>query len=73
MSTQMSGGIKQEYLSLPPPVHLDDVLNQIKEQHTIVPTMIQTMQIVVNGVPTQDNPLLSDNTEVDLIPLYAGG
>jgi hypothetical protein len=72
MSSQ-TGGIKQEYLAFASPVYLNDVLTKIKEEHTNFSLMISRMQIVVNGVPTQDNPKLSDNTEVDLIPVYPGG
>ena len=72
MSTLMNG-TKQEYLTLASPAHLSDVLSQIKQEHANLATMLPAMQIVVNGVPTQDNPLLPDNTEVDLIALYAGG
>ena len=72
MSTQMTG-TKEEYFTLPSPVHLDDVLAQIKQDHIVLATMLPTMQIVVDGVPTQDNPAIQDKTEVDLIPVYAGG
>lgn len=72
MSTQTSG-IKQEYLALPSPAHLDDVMSKIKENHSSFAEMLPLMQIVVNGVPTQGNPLIDDNTEVDFIPTYAGG
>jgi molybdopterin converting factor small subunit len=72
MSTQTSG-IKQEYFTLPSPAYLDNVLTQIKEAHPSFAAMLPSMQIVVNGVPTQDNPLLSNNSEVDFIPVYAGG
>ncbi len=72
MSSQ-TGGIKQEYFTFASPVYLNDVLAKIKEEHTNFSLMISRMQVVVNGVPTQDNPKLSDNTEVDLIPVYPGG
>jgi molybdopterin converting factor small subunit len=72
MSSQ-TGGIKQEYLTFTSPPYLNDVLAKIKEEHTNFSLMISRMQVVVNGVPTQDNPKLSDNTEVDLIPVYPGG
>jgi nucleotide-binding universal stress UspA family protein/molybdopterin converting factor small subunit len=72
MSTQMTGS-KEEYLTLASPVHLDNVLTQIKQEHAVLAAMLPVMQIVVNGVPTQDNLLLQDKTEVDLIPIYAGG
>jgi molybdopterin converting factor small subunit len=72
MSTQMTGS-KEEYLTLTSPVHLDDVLAKIKREHLVLATMLPVMQIVVNGLPTQDNPMLQDKTEVDLIPIYAGG
>jgi len=72
MSSQ-TGGIKQEYLTFATPVYLSDVLAQIKQEHSNFALMISRMQVVVNGVPTQDNPKLSDNAEVDLIPVYPGG
>ncbi len=72
MSTQMTR-TKEEYFTLPSPVYLDDVLGQVKQEHVVLAAMLPVMQIVVNGVPTQDNPLLQDKTEVDLIPVYAGG
>ena len=66
-------GIKEEYLKLQSPVHLDDVLSYVKQEHVVLAPMLPVMQIVVNGVPTQDNPLLQNKTEIDLIPIYAGG
>ncbi len=72
MSTQITG-TKEEYLTLESPVYLDNVLTQIKQEHAVLVTMLPLMQIVVNGVPAQDNPMLQDKTEVDLIPIYAGG
>ena len=72
MSIQMTG-TKEEYFTLPSPVHLDNVLTQIRRDHVVFATMLPTVQIVVNGVPTQDNPPILDKTEVDLIPVYAGG
>jgi len=72
MSTQMTG-TKEEYFTLTSPVYLNDILARIKQDHVVLAPMLSIMQIVVNGVPTQDNPLLQDKTEVDLIPVYAGG
>jgi molybdopterin converting factor small subunit len=72
MSIQITG-TKEEYLTLESPVYLDNVLTQIKREHAVLVTMLPLMQIVVNGVPAQDNPQLQDKTEVDLIPIYAGG
>ena len=66
-------GTKEEYFKLPSPVYLDDLISRIKQMHAVFVTMLPTMQIVVHGVPTQENPQLPDNTEVDFIPVYAGG
>ncbi len=72
MSTQM-GGIKSEYLTLPSPAYLNDVLSLIKQNHANFAPMLPRMQVIVNGVPTADNPRLSNDTEVDLLPMYPGG
>ena len=72
MSIQKTG-TKEEYFKLPSPVYLNDLISQVKQEHAVFATMLPTMQIVVNGVPTQENPRLPDNTEVDFIPVYAGG
>jgi|SRR5579862_3990204 len=72
MSTKMSG-IKEEYLVLPSTAHLDDALAQLKQEHSVLSAMLPAMQIVVNGVPTQSNPILQDQTEIDMIPIFAGG
>jgi len=73
MRAQMRGGLKQEYLILISPVRLDDVSTEIIKDQEIAPRIHPKMQIVVKDVPTWDNPSLTDNTEVDLIPTYVGG
>jgi len=72
MSVQMTG-TKEEYFSLNDPVFLQDLISQIKQKHAVFATMLPTIQVVVNGEPTQDNPQLSDKAEVEFIPVYAGG
>jgi molybdopterin converting factor small subunit len=72
MSAQMTG-TKQEYFRLQAPAHLQDLVSQIERKHVVFATMLPTMQIVINGEPTQDNSQLPDNAEVDFIPAYAGG
>ena len=72
MSTQITG-TKKEYLTLESPVYLDNVSTQMEQEHAVLVTMLPLMQIVVNGVQAQDNPMLQDKTEVDSIPIYAGG
>ena len=72
MSDQMTG-TKEEYFTLQTPAFLQDLISLIEQRHVVFATMLPTMQIVVDGVPTQDNPQLQSKTEVDFIPLYAGG
>ena len=66
-------GIAEEYLTLPSPVFLQDVLSQIGEKHVVLAAMLPIMAITVNGIPTYGNPQLANNSEVDFIPIYAGG
>jgi len=66
-------GTKQESFTIPSPVYLEDLLSRVKQEHAVFAVMLPTMQIVVDGVPTQENLQLEDETEVDFIPLYTGG
>ena len=66
-------GIKQEYLVLPSPVFLYDILARIKQKHAALSAMIPSMQIIVDGIPAENNLQLQDNDEVDLIPIFSGG
>ena len=74
MSIQMTG-IKEEYFTIQTPARLQGLLSQIEARHEVFAAMLPTMQILVDGNPFtfQDNPLLQDKTEVDFIPVYAGG
>ena len=72
MSDQMTG-TKEEYFTLQTPAFLLDLVSQIKQKHAVFATMLPTMQIVIDGVPAQGNPQLQNKTEVDFIPLFAGG
>jgi len=66
-------GVSEEYLTLPAPVHLQDVLSQICTEHPVLTTMLVMMAITVNGITVSGNPELANETEVDLLPTYAGG
>jgi molybdopterin converting factor small subunit len=70
--TQITG-TSQEYLVLPAPVLLQDVIAQIEKEHVVLTPMLPLMAIIVNGMPADGNPQLANNSEVDLIPAYAGG
>jgi molybdopterin converting factor small subunit len=72
MATQ-STGTKQEYFVLQSPVYLENLLSQIKQKHVVAGPMLTTMQIMIDGNPTQGNPQLMDHDEVDFIPILAGG
>jgi len=71
--TVQTTGTKEEYLTLPAPVFLQDVLSQIREEHVVLAAMLPTMAIVINGTPADGNPQLANNSEVDFIPTFAGG
>ena len=66
-------GVTEEYLALSSPVFLQDVLSQISEEHVVLAAMLPIMAITVNGIPVYGNPQLANNSEVDFIPIYAGG
>lgn len=71
--TVQTTGTTEEYLTLQAPVFLQDVLSRIKQEHVVLAAMLPIMAITINGIPADGNPQLANNSEVDLIPLYAGG
>jgi len=71
--TVQTTGTSEEYLTLPAPVFLQDVLEKIKEEHIVLAAMLPIMAVTINGVSAEGNPQLSNNSEVDIIPIYAGG
>ena len=71
--TIQTTGTAEEYLTLPAPVFLQDVLSKIEGEHVVLAAMLPLMGITINGVPTYGNPRLENNSEVDFIPIYAGG
>ncbi|MDG6996309.1 MAG: MoaD/ThiS family protein [Nitrososphaerota archaeon] len=72
MATQ-STGTSVEYLNLPAPAHLQDLLSELKQRHVVLVVMLPNMQILINGIPAEGNPELQDHSEIDFIPLFAGG
>ncbi|MGI0080370.1 MAG: MoaD/ThiS family protein [Nitrososphaerales archaeon] len=72
MATQTTG-TKQEYVTLSSPASLGDLLGEIKKRHPVLGPMLPTMQIVINGNPSQLNTQLMNNDEIDFIPVLAGG
>ena len=72
MATQ-STGTSVEYLNLPSPVHLENVISVLKEKHVVLVAMLPSMQILINGTPAEGNPELEDHSEIDFIPVFAGG
>jgi molybdopterin converting factor small subunit len=66
-------GISREYFIMPAPVHLEDLLDEIDKRHPVISAMLPSMQILVNGVPADSSTELTDASEVDLIPIFAGG
>lgn len=71
--TVQTTGTTEEYLTLQAPVFLQDILSRIKQEHVVLAAMLPIMAITINGIPADGNPQLANNSEVDLIPLYAGG
>ena len=74
MSFQMTG-VKEEYFKLKAQARLQDLLLQIQKRHEVFAAMLPTMQILLDGNPftPQDNPELREKSEIDFIPVYAGG
>jgi len=63
-----------EYFALQSPATLSALLSAVSEKHPILSTMIPSMQILLDGIPTvQFNAALKDGDEVDFIPVVAGG
>ena len=63
-----------EYFALQSPATLSTLLSAVSEKHPILSTMIPSMQILLDGIPTvQFNAALKDGDEVDFIPVVAGG
>src|SRR5271157_2474324 len=71
--TIQTTGVNEEYLTLPAPVFLQDALRQIKDKHVVFATMLPIMAISIDGIPANGNPQLSNNSEIDFIPTFAGG
>lgn len=71
--TVQTTGVSEEYLTLTAPAFLQDVLSKVREEHPVLGPMIPIMAITINGIPEYGNPQLANNSEVDFIPMYAGG
>jgi molybdopterin converting factor small subunit len=66
----------EEYFVLQSPALLRSLLNDVRQKHPIMSSMIgdhPTMLILVNGVPSQPTVTLKDGDQVDFIPLFDGG
>jgi len=64
----------EEYFALQTPATLSALLGAVSEKHPILSTMIPSMQILLDGIPTvQFNAALKDGDEVDFVPIVAGG
>jgi len=64
----------EEYFVLQSPATLSALLSAVSERHPFLSTMIPSMQILLDGIPTvQFNAALKDGDEVDFIPVVAGG
>jgi len=64
----------EEFFALQSPATLSALLSAVSEKHPILSTMIPSMQILLDGIPTvQFNTALKDGDEVDFIPIVAGG
>jgi hypothetical protein len=72
MSTQ-TGGVKQEYITLTNPAHLEDAISVVTSRHPAIIPMIGGMQIMIDGNSTEPDQLLANKDELDFIPLLPGG
>jgi molybdopterin converting factor small subunit len=72
MSVQ-STGTSNEYFVMSAPVLLQEVINEIEKRHPVISAMLPTMQILVNGNPADSSTNITDGSEIDLIPIFAGG
>ena len=64
----------EEFFVLQSPATLSALLSAVSERHLILSTMIPSMQILLDGIPTvQFSAALKDGDEVDFIPIVAGG
>lgn len=72
MPTQTTG-TKQQYLTLHSPVYLKDVISEVTQLHPDLIPMIGAMEILIDGNPAEPNQQLSNNDELDFIPILPGG
>ena len=62
-----------EYFVLRNPVTVQDVMRGVAQRHSSISSMMQSMWVLVNGMPSKPSALLKDGDEVDLVPLVSGG
>lgn len=69
--TSLVGTTKQN-IEIPAPAHLSDVISELCKEHPILQTMT-SMQILLNGVAPEGNPMLRNGDQVALLAVMVGG
>ena len=62
-----------EYFVLQNPVTVRDLMYNVAQRHSTLSSMMGSMWVLVNGMPSKPNALLKDGDEVDFVPLVSGG
>ena len=73
MSSLITGGVKQEYITLNSPAYFQTVLSTATERHPDLLPMLGAMQILIDGNQAQPNQQLRNKDEIDFIAIQAGG
>jgi len=62
-----------EYFVLQNPVTVRDLMLNVAQRHSTLSLMMESMWVLVNGMPSRPDALLKDGDEVDFVPLVSGG
>jgi molybdopterin converting factor small subunit len=65
--------VSDEYFVLQNPVTLQDLMNTVVVRHPSMAQMIQTMLILLDGIPAKPAVSLKDGDNIQFIPVSAGG
>ncbi len=65
--------LSDEYFILQSPATLRNLIDTVVIRHPSMAQMVETMMILLNGVPAKPSAALKDGDEVQFIPLATGG
>lgn len=65
--------VNSENIAMRPGSYLSELIGLLDKEHPALAKMGSTMQVLLNGMAPDGNPILRDGDEVDFLPFTAGG